>query len=252
MTEEHSPLVPSRNVLQRFLQTLRRYEAEARKCHEFENARVAGQQVNLAESFRAGDAVSRLWNEIYRTITSLDFSSPHGWPEALTGVLSRHGLLASCPYTFWHPSFRQNDPNRLDARGMSKKDAAKYVLDCLGSAIKVVEGALASTIANGESLSHPRWDRDSRTLYFGTEAVLQLTSRAKNQIQIFEAFEKARWPASVANPLDQFRMAQTIKDLNRRLREQSPNCPFEFHMVNLKLGWKMKHSNSTNSPELHR
>ena len=49
--------------------------------------------------------------------------------------------------------------------------------------------------------ARPWWDRKSGTVTFGGVTCKRFSRKTCNQIKILEAFQAARWPPSVRNPL---------------------------------------------------
>jgi hypothetical protein len=70
----------------------------------------------------------------------------------------------------------------------------------------------------------PRWDRESRRLWFGETLCRAYRRRAKNQFELLEAFAQAGWVVSILNPFpgNEELLRQTIKDFNGQLEAGSP------------------------------
>lgn len=68
----------------------------------------------------------------------------------------------------------------------------------------------------------PRWERDTRTLWYGQQRVKRYPSPAANQIAVIAEFDILGWPKRIDDPLPvsyreapQRRLNETIKSLNR-------------------------------------
>jgi hypothetical protein len=70
----------------------------------------------------------------------------------------------------------------------------------------------------------PRWDRNTRQLWYGDAICTQFKRAAPRQELVFEAFEEMGWPERIDDPLPQSKLANTIKDIQDRLRQ----CPINF------------------------
>lgn len=73
----------------------------------------------------------------------------------------------------------------------------------------------------------PRWDGETRTLHLGVIGIKTYGRQpAERQIDLLEAFERAGWPHSVADPFNHREtLNQTCKDLNKGL----PVSTIQFH-----------------------
>ncbi len=67
----------------------------------------------------------------------------------------------------------------------------------------------------------PTYDREARTLRLANSVVKQFRQPAKNQELVLKTFEELDWPERIDDPLPpkQGLLGQTVKDLNRNLRE---------------------------------
>src|SRR5262249_26087754 len=64
----------------------------------------------------------------------------------------------------------------------------------------------------------PRWDGDTRTLWYGDHICKRYTRPAPGQEKILAAFEEEGWPNKIDDPLDAGKLADTIKDLQKTLK----------------------------------
>jgi len=60
--------------------------------------------------------------------------------------------------------------------------------------------------------SKPRWDGDTRTLWFGDSVCKRYTRPAPSQEKILTSFQEEGWPNRIDDPLDPGKLADTIKD----------------------------------------
>jgi hypothetical protein len=87
----------------------------------------------------------------------------------------------------------------------------------------------------GEEAPQPRWDRETRQLWFGKTLCLELRREAPDQFAVLGSFQSAGWPASVPNPFSsEKKFRDTIHYLNSRLSKESP---IVFRVDNLRLAW---------------
>jgi len=64
----------------------------------------------------------------------------------------------------------------------------------------------------------PRWDGDTRTLWYGDRVCKRYTRPAPSQEKILTSFQEEGWPNRIDDPLDPGKLADTIKDLQETLR----------------------------------
>jgi hypothetical protein len=74
---------------------------------------------------------------------------------------------------------------------------------------------------NASASAKPRWDEAKRELWLGEVLVRRFDREARNQFALLAAFEAAQWDKSVSAFLDRGAFLQTIKDLNRTLKDTS-------------------------------
>src|SRR5262249_28279353 len=70
----------------------------------------------------------------------------------------------------------------------------------------------------------PRWDRHQRELWYGKVLCTRFERTPPHQGLILESFEELSWPSRIDDPLPRGKLADTVKDLRRRLR----GTPLEF------------------------
>lgn len=88
-----------------------------------------------------------------------------------------------------------------------------------------VENVSQLCVLNDEFIPH--WDGRKYDLWAGPNLVKRFRRRAPNQMRVLDAFERNGWPEMIDDPLpeDRYdvdpkqRLHNTIKDLNRSLRE---------------------------------
>lgn len=104
---------------------------------------------------------------------------------------------------------------------------ARVQLSAAGAALlRRTSLLLASTIRTDSWCSPlPRWDRESRELWFKNVLVKRLRVDAWNQEPILTAFEEQGWPALIDDPLpprpgllSNVRLHDAINSLNRRMK----------------------------------
>jgi hypothetical protein len=92
----------------------------------------------------------------------------------------------------------------------------------------------------------PRWDGETRTLYWGNvEVRAYKRNPANRQIDLLEAFEAAGWPPTIPDPFrDATRLRQTVANLNEKL---TPGT-IRFHLDGTGDGvdWRPVAGNETN------
>jgi hypothetical protein len=86
-------------------------------------------------------------------------------------------------------------------------------------------GEATPTLAGSAAPIKPRWDRNTRTLWFGNRAVKQYRQPAQGQETILSTFEEDGWPSRIDDPLDPGK----LRDVLRNLRESLPgDSPLKF------------------------
>jgi hypothetical protein len=90
----------------------------------------------------------------------------------------------------------------------------------------------------------PRWDKGKRELRFGATLCKTYEKPAPQQEKILDAFEEEGWPRRIDDPLDDGKLAETIKSLQEALRGK----PITFRRDGTKEGicWI---ENSPKTPE---
>lgn len=69
----------------------------------------------------------------------------------------------------------------------------------------------------------PRWDAESRTLYFGDRLVKRYDRHPANaQTPVLQAFESAGWPDSITFVFEEGQRGNTIRGLNKSLGKRTP------------------------------
>ena len=105
-------------------------------------------------------------------------------------------------------------------------EASCFILTPAGIllATGAAEGPERPSTAPGRSAG-PSWDKDRRTLWFGTALIKQFKVPAANQEVILAAFEEEGWPVRIDDPLPMHaaidpkrRLHDTINSLNRNQR----------------------------------
>src|SRR5207248_402860 len=81
----------------------------------------------------------------------------------------------------------------------------------------------------------PRWDSEGRSFWYGETLVRRYEREAGNQFLLLQAFEDANWSQDVESPLELDVLRQTIKDLNRIIRES----PIRFGQDYKKATWRL-------------
>jgi hypothetical protein len=64
----------------------------------------------------------------------------------------------------------------------------------------------------------PVWDGERRELSFCGQRCLSLRPQAKVLVRVLEAFQDAGWPTRIPNPVGPTQLANTARDLQRKLR----------------------------------
>jgi hypothetical protein len=109
--------------------------------------------------------------------------------------------------------------------------------------------ALLALLAQaGQKLfTKPTWDRESLTLFVGSMVCRKFTKGKGNQITLLDAFEASGWQRLISNPFPHAeRLAQTIKDFNRRLCDGSP---FRLVLDHDRVGWEIRRRDGNLPPE---
>jgi hypothetical protein len=73
---------------------------------------------------------------------------------------------------------------------------------------------LVSPSPDGSILRSPLWDRERRRLTLNGEVLMELSTRARNQLQILDTFHEEAWPPQIDDPLP----GASGVDAKRRLR----------------------------------
>jgi hypothetical protein len=69
----------------------------------------------------------------------------------------------------------------------------------------------------------PRWDSDTRTLYFGEMLVKRYGRHpAPNQKKVLAAFQEAGWARSIPSPVQEHQLRDTLRGLKNSLGKRSP------------------------------
>jgi hypothetical protein len=82
---------------------------------------------------------------------------------------------------------------------------------------KQVRGGLRQ-VAEQPATQRPRWDDVGKKLWYGSVMCAHYKHAAPNQMLVLAAFEEERWPAQIDDPLDPAKLANTIKDLQEKLK----------------------------------
>ena len=89
--------------------------------------------------------------------------------------------------------------------------------------------------------SHPRWDADSRTLWFGNTLVKKFKKNAYNQYILLEALEAAQWPRTITAPecfLTNFRTRRGIRETVDGLNRRHAANAIRFHKLGVEVSWE--------------
>jgi hypothetical protein len=87
----------------------------------------------------------------------------------------------------------------------------------------------------------PRWDADSRTLWFGNTLVKKFIKHAYNQFILLEAFEAAQWPRTITAPecfLTNLRTRRGIRETVDGLRRRRSSNAIQFRQDGVQVFWE--------------
>jgi hypothetical protein len=73
-------------------------------------------------------------------------------------------------------------------------------------------------VTGAQARPTPSWDSASRRLYFGDTLCLEYNRPAPNQELVLNAFQEQDWIQRIDDPLSPGRLADTISDLQEKLR----------------------------------
>jgi hypothetical protein len=85
--------------------------------------------------------------------------------------------------------------------------------------------------------ARPRWDRERRELWLGAETLRTYTRHAHAQFVLLDAFERAAWPSSIANPLGRHSVKDTVEALNDGLT--ATRLRFQRGAGDATIRWKL-------------
>jgi hypothetical protein len=94
--------------------------------------------------------------------------------------------------------------------------------------------------SNADS-SRPRWDADSRTLWFGNTLVKDFSKNAGNQFILLEAFEAAQWCRTITAPkcfLTNLRTRRGIRETVDGLNRRHAANAIRFHKLGVEVSWE--------------
>jgi hypothetical protein len=105
-------------------------------------------------------------------------------------------------------------------RGFQPLDEQAVLYD-LNRALSALDGCLQEWLKTfvGSVPPRPRWDGQSRELWFGDTLCRRYTRRAPRQERVLEAFERLGWPQRIPNPVPEGSLADTVKDLQDSVRD---------------------------------
>ncbi len=107
----------------------------------------------------------------------------------------------------------QDSTNEPDAQSVESPDST--VVDAPNKAPEQVD------IGEGCEVATPRYDSVRRLLTYQGKTIKQFKQPAKHQECVLRAFEEDGWRPKIDDPLPRGKLPQTIRDLNRNMKDTS-------------------------------
>jgi hypothetical protein len=149
---------------------------------------------------------------------------PDGWYTTLDAY---HDFIRRLTEVCTTPNQHASPPPLAQPKPQLQLEAE---IEAVRASLRKKKGGLPFEIPRSSAISagkkktttKPRWDEETRELWFGDRLCKKFRTAAKNQEKILRTFQDLRWPRMIKDPFlplengdDQQRLRDTVHDLNQ-------------------------------------